>query len=400
MLRIFFLLNVLSFLLVFSCSKTEKKNYQKTTFGYDVSYLKDFVEVDVLKSGKSQVAVVGDYQGRIMTSTADGMSGRSYGFLKYDEISNKIDTSKAIHIYGGEDRFWLGPEGSQFSIFFPQGKEMNFKNWKTPVDIDTSSYKRLEKSATSVTYEKTFLLKNYAGYQFTINVTRKVDIFNKDQILSNLAVESFKNVSFVGFQSVNTIKNTGEKQWQKDTGLLSIWILGMFVHSEETTVIIPYRGDLELNTAYFGEIDKDRLNITKNAVFFKGDGKYRSKIGLLPKNVFPVLGSYDAKNNILTVVKYSFNSENQDYVNSLWKPYVKNPYGGDVVNSYNDGPLENGDILGPFYELETSSPVKELKVNESLTHTHQTYHFEGSYEELNKIAKKVLKVDLGTISFE
>ena len=374
------------------------KTYKKNTFGYDVTYLKKHTGVEILKTGQSQIAVVGAYQGRVMTSTAKGMQGRSYGFLKYDVIASPIDSDKPIHIFGGEDRFWLGPEGSQFSIFFKQGKEMNFNHWKTPKAIDTEPYTILNKSNTSLTYGKNFSLVNYSGYTFEIEVTRKISILNKQQIQSNLSLESLQGIDFVGFQSENSVKNTGTQKWQKDKGLLSIWILGMFIPSEKTTVIIPYRGDLDLNTAYFGAIGADRLSHTDKAVFFKGDGKYRSKIGVLPKNALPILGSYDAQNNILTIVKCSFDTNNTAYVNSLWQPYVENPYGGDVVNSYNDGPLEDGNTLGPFYELETSSSVKELEADESLQHTHQTYHFEGSYEALNNIAKKLLHVDLNEIS--
>ena len=72
----------------------------------------------------------------------------------------------------------------------------------------------------------------------------------------------------------------------------------------------------------------------------------------------------------------------------------RDPYSGDVVNSYNDGPLANGEQLGPFYELESSSPVKELKRGENLTYVQVTCHFEGDFEGLNELAKKVLGVDL------
>ena len=86
------------------------------------------------------------------------------------------------------------------------------------------------------------------------------------------------------------------------------------------------------------------------------------------------------------------------YVNSLFK-YQSNPYAGDVINSYNDGPLKNGKQLGSFYELESSSVAKELKQNECIKHIHKTYHFEGEIEDLNVIAKKILNIDLNEIKF-
>ncbi len=75
-----------------------------------------------------------------------------------------------------------------------------------------------------------------------------------------------------------------------------------------------------------------------------------------------------------------------------------NPYGGDAVNSYNDGPPEPGaKPLGPFYELETSSPALALKPGESYTHVHRTIHLLGSESELNKISETVLGVTLENI---
>ena len=43
----------------------------------------------------------------------------------------------------------------------------------------------------------------------------------------------------------------------------------------------------------------------------------------------------------------------------------KEPYKGDVINSYNDGPLADGTQMGPFYEVESSSPALALKKGET-----------------------------------
>ena len=169
----------------------------------------------------------------------------------------------------------------------------------------------------------------------------------------------------------------------------------MFTPSDHTTVVIPFKDSLALNTSYFGTIESDRLKVKENIILFKGDGKYRSKIGIPLQNALPTLGSYDLNQNILTVIQYNLD-KNGSYVNSVWE-IQEDPYGGDVVNSYNDGPLDNGRHLGPFYELETSSPAKALKGYESIKHIHRTYHFEGSLEELNTIANKVFATDLNNL---
>ena len=81
----------------------------------------------------------------------------------------------------------------------------------------------------------------------------------------------------------------------------------------------------------------------------------------------------------------------------MWE-LQKEPYGGDVVNSYNDGPPKPGaKPLGPFYELETSSPAVALRPGESLSHRHRTYHLQGPEADLDAVAKMVLGVTVTEI---
>jgi hypothetical protein len=40
--------------------------------------------------------------------------------------------------------------------------------------------------------------------------------------------------------------------------------------------------------------------------------------------------------------------------------------------------LPDGSQMGPFYELETSSPAADIEPGDTLTHEHATFHFCGS----------------------
>lgn len=365
-------------------------------FGDDLNFLKAHKKVIVLKSENDlcQVAIVPDYQGRVMTSTSNGPEGKSYGWINYKLIeSNQFE--EHINVFGGEDRFWMGPEGGQFSIFFEKDKEFTLDHWNTPKAIDTEPFEVKETTDGSAAFTQEMRLLNYQNFEFDILVERLVSIFEKDQIEENLKMRLPAELSFVAYQSKNKISNIGSKTWTKESGLLSIWILGMFQPSDQTTIILPYKDSLMLNTSYFGEISSDRLKVTDQAVFFKGDGKYRCKIGLPPQNALTRMGSYDAENGLLTIVEYSFAGDSI-YVNSLWE-LQDEPYRGDVVNSYNDGPFEDGSQLGPFYELESSSSAKELEPGQAMEHIHKTYHFEGAFELLNMISKGALGVDLNQI---
>ena len=122
----------------------------------------------------------------------------------------------------------------------------------------------------------------------------------------------------------------------------------------------------------------------------------RSKIGLGAKRTKDVLGSYDAVRGVLTVVQFDLPEGKTDYVNSMWEKQAR-PYGGDVVNSYNDGPNDKGESLGPFYELETSSPAAALGPGDAMTHRHRTAHFVGTEDSLEAVALKTLGVGLAAI---
>lgn len=57
-----------------------------------------------------------------MTSTADGDGGDSYGWINYRFIEAG-EQSQQFNPVGGEERFWIGPEGGAFSYYFKPGAE-------------------------------------------------------------------------------------------------------------------------------------------------------------------------------------------------------------------------------------------------------------------------------------
>ena len=372
-------------------------------FQADVDFLKIHEkDLILLKSGKSMVAVAPRLQGRVMTSSANGMAGTSYGWINRGHYESG-EINPQINIYGGEDRFWLGPEGGQYSIFFEKGEAFTFDKWETPRLIDLEPFVIIEQTENKVSFTKTAAIKNYADFIFNLQIDREVSIVSNKAIVSVLGLEITGNVKVVGYKTHNTLSNVGNDAWTKDNGLLSIWMLGMFKHSETTTVVLPFisQNDNDVGTAVnvyesFGALNEERLQTNEGVAYFKADGKHRSKIGISPQRAKDIVGSYDAENGTLTLVKYNKPEGITDYVNSKWE-LQKEPFGGDVVNSYNDGPVEGGKPLGPFYELETSSPAAALPPNESITHTQYTFHFEGDREVLNTIAKATLGVFLEDI---
>ncbi len=402
-MRHFISIFVILALFISSCSKKTKEE-SGTMFKEDLQFLKSHTDVVVLsdQTGTAQVAVCPGMQGRVMTSTADGPAGLSFGWINRKLIESG-ENNLHINAFGGEDRFWLGPEGGQFSIFFKKGVAFDFDNWFTPPAFNEGAYDIIAKSSERVLFRKKMHVVNYSDTNFDLELNRDVVLLKKDGIESLFHVTPDSSVKTVAFQSDNRITNIGEKSWTKETGLLSIWILGMFNPSPKTTIVIPFKPGAEaalgpiVNDAYFGKVPPERLVVKDSVLFFKGDGNYRSKIGISPQRVKPLLGSYDALHKTLTIVHLTTHRGVTDYVNSMWELQDK-PFAGDVANSYNDGPLENGDQLGPFYEMESSSPAAALAPGETMRHVHSTVHFRGDEAALDKIARSVLGVGLEEIS--
>ncbi len=373
--------------------------FTKGSYGYDAAFLKKYSkDIIELKNGDAKVLLSADYQGRVMTSTASGDSGASYGWINYELISSG-EKKQQFNPVGGEERFWLGPEGGQYAIYFEKGDSFNIKHWQVPPLIDTESFEITASDSSSATFSKSAVITNFSGTVFHLDIKRKIQLLDQSGAEQMLKTNIPAGVQYVAYSSNNQIKNSGDSAWKKESGLLSIWLLSMMTPTPETKVMIPFspRPDARsfITDNYFGEIPKDRLLIKDSILYFRCDGKSRGKIGLSPVIAKPVVGSFDFKNNVLTILIPEVHKDEM-YVNSKWE-IQREPYKGDVINSYNDGPLADGSQLGPFYEIESSSPARELKPGDIDEYQQTVIHFTGDYQPLKNLAKEVLNVDLDEV---
>ncbi|WP_423127289.1 DUF6786 family protein [Gaoshiqia sp. Z1-71] len=383
-------------------AEENQDEYLPGTYGYDLAFFETHqIETIELKDeqAKASLLLIPEYQGRVMTSSANGKEGASFGWINYDLIRSGVQ-SRQFNPVGGEERFWIGPEGGPFSIYFKEGEEQVFKNWRVPPVLDTEPFAVTELDSRHVVFEKNTLLKNASGTGFHLNITRKVSLIGRDELSAVFRVYlPEKDLDLVAYQTDNTITNTGNNPWVKENGLLSVWLLCMFNPSPSTTVFIPYNeagNGVIVNDEYFGKVPSDRLIVEKGTVYFKIDGNYRSKIGLPPGRAKELCGSYDSEKNILTLLWCTLPEEPGEYVNSNWGRQ-DDPYAGDVINSYNDGPVDDGSVMGPFYEIETSSPAAALSPGESLTHSQRLVHIQGEKAQLARVVSSLFKLDLSEI---
>ncbi len=385
---------------------------EKGTFGYDAEFVAKHTKTITLKRGDAQVLLAPAYQGRVMTSTAGGDAGASYGWLNYPVIEKgvlKPEDAKGkleehIYIFGGEERLWLGPEGGQYAIYFAPGANYVFDQWHTPPFIDTEPFEVVKSSDSEATFSKTFAIRNHYGTMLNGGIERTVRLLDSAAAADAFGIKLSADAKSVAYETDNKLTNKGEKPWTQLQGLLSVWMLGMYKPSPKTTIVIPFKEGSEaalgakVNDTYFGKVPPEYLIVKDGVLFFKGDGTRRGKIGISPARSLGIAGSYDADSKTLNLVMYNLQPAPAGYVNSMWETQ-KNPYAGDVLNSYNDGsPGEGKPPLGPFFELETSSPAALLKPGQSIRHIMRTIHIQGSEAELDAIAKSKLSVGLKEIT--
>ncbi len=406
-LNIFILLPIVGIL--FSCTGNKKTSenmdnkYERGSFGYDLSFLSEKDDsLVVLKSddGRAQLLVSARYQAKVFTSTAVGEEGAGHGFVNYKFFESGV-VDEHMNGFGGENRFWLGPEGGRYSIYFAPGTEQVFDFWHTPKAIDIEVWELVASSSREALFGKEMQLKNYLGNSLNLTAERKISLLSDGEIAAALGIALPEELHVVAYSTDNKITNRNDFEWTPETGTVCIWMLDMFNPSDSAVTVIPYHaGDPQklgkvVTSDYFGEIPAERLVDSGETLFFKTDGKFRSKLGLNARRSKAVAGNYDPMAKRLTVVLFDVDRD-AVYLSQEWNP-EKDPLTGDALNAYNDGPLDDGSIMGPFFELESCSPAAFLKPGESLSHRHSVFHFVGEEPLLSPVCEKLLGVSIEKI---
>jgi len=379
--------------------------------GMNYSQARDFLAkhtkvLELTNKNGGKVLVCPQYQGRVMTSTCPGREGRSFGWINQSFIEQG-KTDAHFNNYGGEERFWLGPEGGQFSLWFAPDAKQDLDHWLTPPALNEGAFE-VDSSAGDpnvIHLTRRMQLENSSGTRFDLEVKRNVRLLGAEQFGKLFGDDARKALDrsalkLIGYETENTIINRGAPM-TKEKGLVAIWSLGQFPPGPQTQIIIPFKPGKQsklgpiVKSDYFGSVPPDRLKVGTDVIQFLGDGNFRSKIGISQQRVRNVAGAIDRSRGVLTLVHFTLPEDpaRRPYLNNAWDLPQREPYVGDVFNSYNDGPPAPGKpALGGFFELESLSPAAELATGQSLSHVKSTFHLEGDAAALEALAKSALGV--------
>ncbi len=374
-------------------------------FDEELDFLRRHTEVVLLQgSGGEQVVVTPHWQGKTMTSGFAGQEGQGSGWINKPFIASRREDIQA-NLHGGEDRFWIGPEGGQFAFFFDPGRPFDFSFWRCPQLIDRQAFEVVSSAPSAIELSARGRLRNHRGFEFDMQLGRRVVLLERSDVETGLSERLPDEVSVVGHESANRLRNVGDRDWLPQAGLPCIWNLGMFPPTPRTVMLLPFRegatdaAEPAVSSNYFGPVDERRLKIEaeRGVALFSGDGLYRSKLGVGFPRARAYLGSWTPETGRLTLVQFNLPSEiEHGYCCNLWEEQAE-PFAGDVVNVYNDGPNESGGCLGPFYELETLSPALGLRVGQEYEHLHRTLHLFGPREALEDFARRWFGISLAEV---
>ncbi len=350
------------------------------------------------ESGSGRLLIAPDLSARIMAVSLDGPQGENFGFVKPEAIANR-GKDPQFNAYGGALRWWVGPEGGQFGVAFPPGAEkFDLDSWYISEEYNGKPFVvAYPQGATgsSALMGAEIRIENASRTRFHVGVTCRLSLLGNPLGTGSARPQTAEGINegrlkHLGYLSETTFENLSGQPITKETGLVSIWMLGMYVAGPECYVVAPFEragaGTIVTDT-YFntGGISGGRLAVKKREGYltFRADGKERSKIGLSRSRASTTIGSIDFSRDLLTVWRFPVR-RSAPYVNSLWE-YQKHPYAGDVSNSYNDDGK-----LGNFYELECSSHALNLGPGERFTFPLEIHHHGGPREALLAAADRQL----------
>ena len=366
--------------------------------------------VELTNAQGARVAICPGWQGRVMTSTCGGLDGQSFGYMN-TEFIEKGEPNLHFNNYGGEDRFWLAPEGGQFSLWFRPGDPQDLDHWFTPPAFNEGHWEQLptaDRAAVRMTHP--MHLANTSSAIFDLKVDRAVRLLGSEELpkLFGAAAGDLlasADVKKVAYETTNCVTNSGPA-FQKEKGLVSIWILGMLAAGPQTVVMVPYRPGPEaelgpvVNSNYFGTVPPERLETTPQAILFRGDANYRASWA--PRNAGRKMCWGPSTTN-RACSRWSTSAcptipPNTTTSIASGKCRRRSLFGGTwstPTTTVLRRPGKKG--LGAFFEIESLSPALSLTTGQTLVHQHRTLHVQAPLPLLAQLAKVVLGVDLDEV---
>ncbi len=298
-----------------------------------------------------RVAVCPEWNGRVMTSTCDGLDGGSFGLVNVALIdaAEAAKDKTSFNFYGGEDQLTLSPEGGPFNLYYaalpedvPEPSSEHFSTGYTVPVGCTEGIFTVDSLPQSpeVRMRRSVQMTNLAGAQFDLDQVRTIRLMRSGEIADvfgdgvSVTLEQ-TDVDFVAYSSTNALVNCGTAH-SKLSGLVSIRMRSMFNAGQNTIAVLPFRRGSQAQlgvpvcTDFFGSAPHGRVRRLPGTVLFRADSKFCCQVGLSRRRALPVLGAIDFREGTLTLVAFNMPKK-------PWKElYLSNAYCETASNTMAD----------------------------------------------------------------
>ena len=173
-----------------------------------------------------------------------------------------------MNVFGGEDRFWLGPEGGQFALYFRPGDPFDLDHWQVPRGVRLGRMGRRDPVGNRGPFHKHMTLVNYSRTPFDIDVERTVRMLGAAAMPPRSPGSLRHSASAWSRSNRRTTSRTAERRpGSTDVGpriRLDPRAVQPGADDDDRDPVRPgprRRSDRSSTTRYFGKVPRDRLSV-------------------------------------------------------------------------------------------------------------------------------------------
>jgi len=308
-----------------------------------------------------RVAVCPEWNGRVLTSTFDGLDGNSFGCINIWAI----DAEDFVN-FGGEDQWTISPLDMSFTV-----DSINEHN---------------------AVLQRTLRMADANGTYVEFNLSRSISLLSRQKIgtwFGDVVADALtqEDVSVVCFRTENTVRS-------QEKSCIASRQRGMFNACLHTFIIIStppenfMANPLTVDIDYLGGSPHGRIRHLPGATLVRADGLGRCQATMPFSTAPPVFGAIDIRFG--TLMLWTF-----DVPETPEREWDEN---GDIVRIYNHGRPHTGGLDWPtYYETNCFSAARELLPENSLTYRQCTLHLNAGNDILSDLVRQIFDISLDKI---
>jgi hypothetical protein len=305
-----------------------------------------------------RVAVCPEWNGRVLTSTCDGLEGNSFGSVNIQAI----DTDR-FEDFGGEDQWTISPLDLSFSV-------ETIKENKAVL-------------------QRTLHMNDANGTLVEMSLTRVISLLSRQKIgalFGDVVANALKqdDVSVVGFRTENTVRSSEKAHVaSRQRGMFNACPHTFVVVSTppENYILSPQHTAPRIDIDYLGGAPHGRIRHLSQALLVRADGHGRCQVTMPFADAPSIFGAVELRFGTLTL--WTFDAPD--------KPEEK-----DMIRIYNHGRPRVGEWdWATYYEMNCFSAVRKLLPEQSLVYRQCTVHINANNDILEEIVRQIFDVSLG-----